>query len=190
LFFSPGENHIGHPHFIFSSKKGGTVMMSGISGMSGMTGGMRPDPQQVFNRMDKDGSAGIDKDELSAMTEKMADLSGTEIDVVSLMEEFDGDADGILNQDETHAAMESLKEQMGPPPNGGPGAGGGPPPQPQEETSSVYGKDGVESGSTIDQLLDALSDSEDEDEEEGVVQAWIQALKGENQSYSPVDIRV
>lgn len=166
-------------------------MMSGISGMSGMMGGMRPDPQQMFNRMDKDGSAGIDKDELSAMTEKMAEASGTEIDVVSLMEEFDGDEDGILNQDETHAAMESLKEQMGPPPNGGPGAGGGPPPpQPQEETSSVYGKDGVESQSTIDQLLDALSESEDEEEEDGIVPAWIQALKGENQTYSPVDIRV
>jgi len=81
-------------------------MMSGISGMSGMMGGMRPDPQQMFNRMDKDGNAGIDKDELSAMTEKMAEASGTEIDVVSLMEEFDGDEDGILNQDETHAAME------------------------------------------------------------------------------------
>ncbi len=44
--------------------------MSGISGMSGMMGGMRPDPQQIFNRMNKDGSASIDKDELSAMTKK------------------------------------------------------------------------------------------------------------------------
>ena len=166
-------------------------MMSGISGMSPMRGGMRPDPQQMFNRMDKNGSSGIDKDELSAMTEKMAEASGTEIDVDSLMAEYDGDGDGVLNQDETHAAMESLKEQMGPPPNGGPGAGGGaPPPPPQEETSNVYGQDGVESQSTIDQLLDALSESADEEEADGIVQAWIQALKGENPSYSPVDTRV
>ena len=165
-------------------------MMSGISGMGSMMNGMRPDPQQMFNRMDKDGSAGIDKDELSAMTEKMADASGTEIDVVSLMAEFDGDGDGILNQDETHAAMESLKAQMGPPVNGGPGAGGGPPPPAKEEAAGVYGQDGVESQSTIEQLLDALSDSEDEEEEDGVVQAWIQALKGENQTYSPIDTRV
>jgi len=80
-----------------------------------MMGGMRPDPQQMFNRMDKNGSAGIDKDELSAMTEKMAEASGTEIDAVSLVEEYNGDEDGILNQDETHAAMESLKAQLGPP---------------------------------------------------------------------------
>ena len=86
-------------------------------------GGMRPDPQQMFNRMDKDGSAGIDKDELSAMTEKMAEASATEIDAVSLVEVYDGDEDGILNQDETHAAMESLKAQLGPPANGGPGQG-------------------------------------------------------------------
>ena len=165
-------------------------MMSGISGMGSMMGGMRPDPQQMFNRMDKDGSAGIDKDELSAMTEKMADASGTEIDAVNLMAEFDGDGDGILNQDETHAAMESLKEQMGPPPNGGPGAGGGPPPPPQEETSGEYGQDGVASQSTIDQLIDALSESEDEEDENGIVQAWIRTLKGENKSYSPVDTRV
>ncbi len=55
----------------------------------------------------------------------MAEASGTELDVDILMEEFDRDGDGVLNQEETHAAMESLKEQMGTPPNGGPGAGGG-----------------------------------------------------------------
>jgi hypothetical protein len=157
--------------------------------MNGMIGGMRPTPQQMFNRMDKDGSTGIDKDELSAITEKMADASGTGIDVDSLMEEFDGDGDGVLNQEETHAAMESLKEQMEPPPNGGPGAGGPPPPPQEEESSGVYGQDGVESQSTIDQLLESLYESEDE-EEDGIFQAWIQALKGENKSYSPVDTRV
>ncbi len=35
-------------------------MMSGISSMSGMMGSMRPDPQQMFNRMDRDGSASLD----------------------------------------------------------------------------------------------------------------------------------
>ena len=155
-----------------------------------MMGSMRPDPQQMFNRMDKDGSAGIDKDELSAMTEKMTEASGTELDMDILMEEFDRDGDGVLNQEETHAAMESLKEQMGTPPNGGPGAGGGPPPPSKEEASGVYGQDGVESQSTIDQLLDALSDLEDEEDEDGIVQAWIRTLKGENKSYSPVDTRV
>lgn len=165
-------------------------MMSGISGMSGMMGGMRPDPQQMFNRMDKDGSSSIDKDEFSAMAEKMAEETGTEIDVDSLMEEYDGDGDGVLNQEETQAAMESLHEQMGPPPAGGPGAGGGPPPPPEEETSGVYGQDGVDSQSTVAQLLEALSESEDEDQEDEVTQAWIDTLKGENQSYAPVDTRV
>lgn len=84
--------------------------MSGISGMGTMMGGMRPAPQQMFNRMYKDGSNGIDKNEWIAVTEKMASESGTEIDVDGLMEEFDGDGDGVLNQEKTHAAMESLVE--------------------------------------------------------------------------------
>lgn len=162
-------------------------MMAGISGMNAMMGGMRPDPQQMFNRMDKDGSSSIDRDELSAMAEKMAEKTGTEIDVDSLMEAYDGDGDGVLNEAETQAAMESLKDQMGPPPAGGPGAGGGPPPQ--AETSGVYGQDGADAQSTIAQLLDALSESEDEDREDAVTRAWIDTLKGENQSYAPVDTR-
>ena len=43
-------------------------------------GGMRPAPQQMFNRLDKDGGSSIDKDELSAMAEKMAEEIGTEMD--------------------------------------------------------------------------------------------------------------
>jgi Ca2+-binding EF-hand superfamily protein len=90
-------------------------MMSGISGMGGMMGGMRPDPQQIFNRVDKDGNGGLDESELGAMADKIAERTGKEIDVDSLMEEYDGDGDGVLNQDETQTAMESLKEKMGPP---------------------------------------------------------------------------
>ncbi len=154
-------------------------MMSGISGMSGMMGGMRPDPQQMFNRMDKDGNAGIDKDELSAMTEKMAEASGTEIDVVSLMEEFDGDEDGILNQDETHAAMESFREEMGPPPL--PKGGG------MNQGASVYGQNGAESDTSIDQLLEALSESEDEEDAKGIIQEWLETLQGKNDAYNSID---
>ena len=95
-------------------------MMSGISSMGGMMNGMRQGPQQMFNRMDKDGSAGIDKDELNAMAEKVAERTGNEIDVDSVMEEHDGDGDGLLNQEEAQSAMESLKGQMGPPPAGKP----------------------------------------------------------------------
>lgn len=155
-------------------------MMSGISGMGGMMGGMRPDPQQMFNRADKDGSGGIDKEEWSAMTEKIAEQSGEEIDVDSLMDEYDEDGDGVLNQDETHAAMESLREEMGPPPP--PPNGGG-----MNQASGVYGQDGSESESSFSQLLEALSESEDEEDATGIVQEWLETLQGNNDSYNPID---
>jgi Ca2+-binding EF-hand superfamily protein len=55
-------------------------MMSGISGVGDMMGGMRPDPQQMFNRVDKDGSGGIDGSELSTMAEKIGERTGIEIE--------------------------------------------------------------------------------------------------------------
>lgn len=173
---------------IFPNIEGEIIMMSGVSGM----GGMRPEPQQMFNRMDKDGSAGIDKDELSAMAEKVAERTGNEIDVDSLMEKYDGDGDGVLSEDETQSAMESIKDQMGPPPKGkpmGPPPGGGGE-KPGQEGSGVYGQDGVSDQSLVSELLESLSEASDEEDQEEIVQKWVQTLKGENQSYSPVDTRV
>lgn len=152
-------------------------MMAGISGMGGMMGGMRPDQQQMFNRVDKDGSGGIDKEELGTMAEKIAERTGNEIDVDSLIEEYDGDGDGVLNQDETQAAMESLREEMGPPPQpGGMNQGAG-----------VYGQDGADSENSFSQLLEALSESKDEEDAEGIVQEWLETLQGNNDSYNPID---
>jgi len=155
--------------------------MSGIPGMGGMMPGMRPDPQQMFNRVDKDGSGGIDKDELNVMAEKIAEHTGNEIGVDSLMEEYDGNGDGTLNRGETHAAMESLREAMGPPP---PPQGGG-----MNQGAGVYGQDGAESETGIDQLLEALSESEDEEGAKGIIQKWLETLQGKNDSYNPIDIQ-
>jgi hypothetical protein len=154
------------------------IMMSGISGMGGMMGGMRPDPQQMFNRVDKDGSGGLDKDELSVMTDEISERSGIEIDAQSLMEEYDGDGDGALNPEETHAAMESLKEELGPPPR--PGGEGNPGP-------GVYGQDGGENGTSVDQLLAALSEADDESDATGLIQEWLATLQGQNEAYRPID---
>jgi hypothetical protein len=180
-----------HVLLYFILKKGGNLMMSGVSGMSGMMPGMRPDPQEMFNRMDTDGSAGIDADELNSVTEKMAEHSGNSIDAESLMAEFDADGDGVLNEEETHNAMESLKDQMGPPPPmGGPMAGPtaveGPPGMggcgPYEDAAS-------EAQSLVDQVLASLSEFSDSDAEDSaeVLQEWLQTLNGDNPSYTPID---
>ena len=159
-------------------------MMSGISGMNGMAGGMRPDPQQMFNRLDRDGSTGLDKDELNTMAEKVAERTGNEIDVDSLMETYDGDGDGVLNEEEANNAMESLRDQMGPPPGEGPPPGGG---RPEQADADTYGKDGVSAQNMINQLLESLSAAEDEDETDEITQQWIATLKGENTGYTPID---
>jgi phage shock protein A len=165
-------------------------MMSGVSGMSGMMPGMRPDPQEMFNRMDTDGSAGIDADELNSVTEKMAEHSGNSIDAESLMAEFDEDGDGVLNEEETHNAMESLKEQMGPPPPpppmGGPMAMGDPPCM---GGCGRYEDEASEAQSLVDQVLASLSESSDSESEDTaeVLQEWLQALNGDNPTYAPID---
>jgi Ca2+-binding EF-hand superfamily protein len=160
-------------------------MMSGVSGMSGMMPGMRPDPQQMFNRIDTDGSAGIDADELSAVTEKMAEHSGNSINAENLMAEFDEDGDGVLNQEETHNAMESLKEQMGPPPPlGGPMAMGDPPCM---GGCGRYADDASGAQSFVDQMLASLSESSEGEDTAEVLQEWLQTLKGDNPSYAPID---
>jgi Ca2+-binding EF-hand superfamily protein len=160
-------------------------MMSGVSGMSGMMPGMRPDPQEMFNRMDTDGSAGIDADELSSAMEKMAEHSGNSIDAESLMAEFDEDGDGVLNEEETHNAMESLKEQMGPPPPmGGPMAMGDPPCM---GGCGRYDDEAGEAQSLVDQMLASLSESSESEDTAEVLQEWLQTLNGDTPSYAPID---
>lgn len=164
-------------------------MMSGISGVRGPMFAMRPDPQEMFNRVDKDGSGGLDADELTAMTEKIAEHSGETIDVDSLIEDYDSDRDGVLNEEEMQSAMESLREEMGPPPGGGrppmggPIADGGMQPNP-EEMFDIESNGGQ---SLIDQMIAALPESTDDEDTVEVLQQWLQTLKGENPSYSPLD---
>jgi hypothetical protein len=44
--------------------------------------------------------------------------------------------------------------------------------------------------SAINELIESLSETDDEAEKSGIVQEWLQTLMGNNQSYSPVDIRI
>ena len=163
-------------------------MMSGITGMGGMMGGMRPNQQQMFNRLDRDGNGGIDQNELSAITEKMSAHTGTEIDVASVMEEFDSDQDGNLSQEEGRSAMHSLREQVGPPPKdrmGGPMALAS---MSNQTASAAYSQN--DDQSMIDQLIESLSAMDDEAEKSGITQEWLRTLLGNNQSYSPIDVLI
>ena len=164
------------------------MMMSGVSGMGGMMGperfgGMRPNPQEMFQRDDADGSGGIDQEELAAVTNKLAELSGSSIDAGSLMTEFDADEDRALSEEEMKSAMDSLREEMGPPP-GGPMAEGGRPPG---GASAIYRQNSVDGESELSQLLESLSDAEEDGDEDDLTQQWLSALNGGDDSYNPID---
>lgn len=172
-------------------------MMSGVSGMGGMMGaerfgGMRPNPQEMFQRDDADGSGGIDQEELTAVTDKLSELSGSAIDAESLMAEFDADEDGALSEAEMKSAMDGVKEEMGPPPGGGGGrppmggpmAEGGMPPG---GASAMYSQNSVDEASELSQLLETLSDSEVDEDEDDLTQQWLNALNGSDGGYNPID---
>jgi hypothetical protein len=145
----------------------------------------------MFHRDDADGSGGIDQEELTALTDKLAEHTGTAIDAESLMAEFDADEDGALNEEEMQSAMASLREEMGPPP-GGPG---GPPPMggpmatggmPPSDASAMYSQNSLDSASELTQLLERLTDLEASDESD-LTQQWLNALKDEDEGYKPID---
>jgi Ca2+-binding EF-hand superfamily protein len=173
-------------------------MMTGVSGMGGMMGaerygGIRPNPQEMFQRDDTDGSGGIDQEELTALTDKLAERSGSTIDAESLMTEFDADEDGVLSEEEMKSAMGSVREEMGPPqgrgggqpPMGGPMAEGGMPPG---GASAMYSENSVDTESdVVSQLLESLSESEEDEDEDDLTQQWLSALDGTSESYNPID---
>lgn len=172
---------------------GGRPPMGGpIADASGPMPGMGPSPEEMFNKVDEDGSGGVDADELSTMAEEMAERTGETIDVDSLMEAYDSDADGALNEEEMLSAMESLREEMGPPPAdgppmGGPMANGG---MGFMDGHGFYANESNGGQSLIDQMIAALPESTDDEDTVEVLQQWLQTLKGENPSYSPLDTLV
>lgn len=83
-----------------------------------------PNPEEMFNKLDEDGSSGLSQTEFSALADKIAEATGQEVDVEELFaaydaEElfaaYDADGDGELSQTETDEAMEANRPK-GPPP--------------------------------------------------------------------------
>lgn len=92
-----------------------------------------PSPEEMFDEVDTDGSGGLDQTEFSTLAAKISEATGEEVDIEDIFETYDEDGDGVLNEEETQAAMEANRPE-GPPPGGmmggmgGPGMMGGPPP--------------------------------------------------------------
>ena len=87
-------------------------MMSGIGGMGGL------DPSQMKARMaqraDSNGDGAVDKAELESMLTRAGKKTDQSLDVAAMMEQYDADGSGSLNQDETVTMMSTLRDEMGP----------------------------------------------------------------------------
>jgi len=110
-------------------------MVNGISGsnsyMSYLQTQMprsRPDPAEMFKKVDTDGSGGISRTELETMAEKFSTDTGRTLDTENAITAYDTDGNGELSSEEMQAFMESTMQQgMGMMRmHGGPGKGGGP----------------------------------------------------------------
>lgn len=133
--------------------------MSGISGISSSimssmyTQGMkRPDPAEMFKKVDTDGNGGISQTELNAMAEEMTARSGQTLDLSEAISTYDLNGDALLSQDEMGTMMMALKETMGPPPPPGSGT------SPEQATAAYQANSGEESSEDLFSALDTNGD--------------------------------
>ena len=102
-----------------------TGQMSAMWGRTGSAGN-RPDPSEMFDKVDKDGSGGLDQTEFLTLANKISEVKGEEVDTEELFATYDEDGDGVLSEEETQAAMEANRPE-------------GPPPQPPGMTAGAEG---------------------------------------------------
>ncbi len=131
--------------------------------MGVMMGGMEPDFQQMFDRLDEDDDSSIGKEEMQTFLDRLSEKTGREFDIDGLYSEFDEDEDGVLNSDEAKIALGSIKEEMKD--------------QHQAKLNNInelsmslmekiasYQTNATDSGgSTLQSLLNSLSNDEDDD---------------------------
>lgn len=124
--------------------------MVGSIGSGGSIGMGRPDPRDLFKKVDTDSSGGISPSELKTFSEDMEKKTGNSLDVGdSAFTTSDADSDGTLST----AELDSLLESSRPEPPAGGGQGMGPPPPPAGEASAAYV---ANSGDELSTLISGL----------------------------------
>jgi Ca2+-binding EF-hand superfamily protein len=132
--------------------------------------GRPPDPVEIFNKVDEDGSGGLDQTEFQDLADKISEATGQEVDVEALFATYDADGDGVLNQEETDSAMAANRPQ-GPPPGGMMGGmqggmqGGAPPDLSQIFTDTDEDEDGSLNETEAQSLADMISKATGEEME-------------------------
>lgn len=81
----------------------------------------RPDPAEMFNKLDTDSSGGLSQSEFEDFILNLPGKTGTSIDAASAVSSYDADGSGELSQDELKSFMEATMPRHG----GVMGMGGG-----------------------------------------------------------------
>ncbi len=94
--------------------------MSAMPGMSAMAGMRKPpSAEEMFSRVDADGSGSVDKTELQGMIDKVSQRTGESLDVDEVLASADTNGDGAVDQTEFASILETFRPS-GPPPRPAP----------------------------------------------------------------------
>jgi Ca2+-binding EF-hand superfamily protein len=127
----------------------------------------RPDPQEIFKKIDTDNSGGISQAELKAFSEDMQKKTGQTLDSGdTAFTTYDTDGSGTLSTEELNSLLES--NNPGPPAGAGQGMAPPPPPPPDQATAAYSANSGQDTLSSLisslQDLLDKLSSDGDSDD--------------------------
>jgi len=91
-------------------------MISYINNLSGFsvqidTQSVQQFKSKMFNKIDRDGSGGIDKTEFSDIAKQLSEMSGKSVNVDSIFSTYDKNSDGSLNLEE----LDSFNKDNPPP---------------------------------------------------------------------------
>ena len=90
-----------------------------MSYLQTQTARSRPDPAEMFNKVDSDGSCGISQSELETFAQDISSKTGNSMDTTDAISTYDADGDGELSEDELKSFMEASAIKPPPPPPGG-----------------------------------------------------------------------
>lgn len=107
----------------------------------------RPDKEQMFVKIDADGSGAINQSELTTFAENISKMTGETINVEEALDTYDTDSDGGLSRKEMDSMM---KDKM---------AGGKPPMPPSQQVLAAYSQNSGNSNNLASTLFEMFGSS-------------------------------
>jgi len=80
---------------------------------SASTANSRPNPDEMFKKLDSDGSGGLSQTELDTWAKDFSSMTGQTIDTKNAISTYDKDGDGALSKTEMDTMMKSLQKESG-----------------------------------------------------------------------------